>query len=231
MKHIHAIFLVLCISPCAFAGKEKTTIQIIMDDSGVLIEPIDADRYKLVLLSHIKKLVRKHEFARANIDVISSSIGRTIWSGTPSNLKRRPERALALVNSIKAVRENCNNLPSAFMELASNLKTLKRQGFTRAHVIVFSSLIHTPRPCGDLTKIVLPQEPPLEGGINGVLKSSNIVHSISFYWVSPHQKHLWEEFLEPSFNWSQAHGVPMIFLDIERSKYSLQQGLSLEMRK
>lgn len=231
MKHIYTIFLVLCVSPCAFAGQPTTTIQIIMDDSGVLIEPAKADSYKIIMLSHIKKLVRKREFARANIDVISSSMGRTIWSGTPSDLKRKPERALALVNAIKAVPENCNNLSGAFMELASNLKALRRQGFTRVRVIIFSSLIHTPRPCSDMTKIILPQEPPLEGNINGILMSSKIIRSVQFFWVSTHQRKLWEEFLEPSFNWAERNSVPMTLMDIERSTVALKKGLSLEVRK
>jgi len=230
MKNIYIIILVLCFTPCAFAKNYQTTIQIIMDDSGVLIEPIEADRYKLQILSHIKKLVRKREFANAHIDVISTSIGRTIWSGVPMDLKRKPARALALVNAIKTIPENCNNLPDSFIELASNLKALKRQNFTKAHVIIFSSLIHTPRPCGDTTKIILPQSPPVEVNINGALISSNIVRSISFYWISPHQKRIWEEFLQPTFNLASMNKISMTFQDIERSKFSLEKGLNLEVQ-
>lgn len=232
MKNLTAIILALCFSSSVFAARNsQTTIQIIMDDSGVLIEAESADQYKLGMLSHIKILVRKREFANAHIDVISTSIGRTIWSGRPNDLKRNPERALALVNSIKSIPENCNNLPGAFVELASNLNALEREGFTNAHVIVFSSLIHTPRPCGDTTSIVLPQTPPVQGNINGALSSSEIIRSISFYWVSPHQKRVWEEFLSPTFSWAFMNGIPMTFMDIERSKFSLEQGLDLEVRK
>lgn len=231
MKTIYIIILVLCFTQNAFAKSSQTTIQIIMDDSGVLIEPVEADRYKLQIFSHIKKLVRKREFANAHIDVINSSIGRTIWSGVPMDLKRKPARALALVNAIKTVPENCNNLPDSFMELASNLKALQRQGFTKAHVIVFSSLIHTPRPCADTTKIILPQSPPVEVNINGALISSNIVRSINFYWISPHQKRVWEEFLKPTFNLASMNKISMTFQDIERSKFSLEKGLVLEVEK
>lgn len=101
MKILQISLLSLCISTGAYAKTSHTTLQIIMDDSGVLIHSKEADKYKLGLLSHIKDLVRKREYANAHIDVISTSIGRTIWSGLPSDLKRKPERALALVESIK----------------------------------------------------------------------------------------------------------------------------------
>lgn len=231
MKKTILLFIILCFSSGVFARGTHTTIQIIMDDSGVLIDAKSADRYKLVLLSHIKRLVRKREFARSHIDVISSSIGRTIWSGTPSDLKRKPQRALALVNSIKSNAKNCNNLPGAFVELTSNLTALERQGFENAHVIVFSSLIHTPRPCAKTTSIILPQAPPVKGNINGALIAFKSVRSIKFYWVSPHQKRVWEEFLIPTFTWALKGSVPMTFMDIERSKFSLQQGLKLEVSK
>ena len=185
---------------------------------------------ELILLSHLKKLVRKRDFSRAHIDVISTSVGRTIWSGTPSDLKRKPQRSLALINRIKAVSENCNNLPGAFVELTSNLAALEREGFTKAHVIVFSSLIHTPRPCDQTTQIILPQAPPLEANINGALSFSKILRSINFYWVSPHQKNVWEEFLEPTFMAASLNKISIRFMDIERSKFSLEQRLNLEVR-
>lgn len=231
MKNTLIIILILCFTSSAFAKGSHTTIQIIMDDSGVLIDAEASYRYKLTLLSHIKKLVRKREFAHAHIDVISTSIGRTIWSGVPTDLKRKPERALALVNAIKSIPENCNNLPGAFVELASNLKALERQGFTKSHVIVFSSLIHTPRPCDETTDIILPQTPPVEGNINSALSSSKLVHSLHLYWISPHQMRVWKEFLEPTFNWAALNNIPMVFLDIERSKFSLENGLKLEVQK
>ncbi|MBL3588674.1 MAG: hypothetical protein JMN24_02630 [gamma proteobacterium endosymbiont of Lamellibrachia anaximandri] len=226
-----AITGALCFSSMAFAKGTSTTIQIIMDDSGVLIEPATAYEYRITLLGHMKQLTRKRELANAHIDVISTSLGRTIWSGTPSDLKRKPERALKLVESIKANPSNCNNLPGSFVELESNLTSLKRRKFNTAHVVVFSSLIHTPRPCTTNTSIVLPQMPPAQGNINSTLSSSSMVRSLNFYWVSPHQKRVWEEFLKPTFDWALMKGVNMTFMDIERSKFSLEKGLELEVSK
>jgi len=232
MKKILIIASILCFTSGAHARGSTITLQIIMDDSGVLLDSEVGDKYKHEkLLPHIKLLVRRREFAHAHIDVISTSRARTIWSGSPLDLKRKPRRALNLVNSIKATPESCNNLPGAFDELTSNLKALKRQGFKSAHVIVFSSLIHTPRPCDATTEISLPQSPPVNGNINGALISSELVSSISFYWVAHLQKRIWEEFLEPTFNWASLNNVPMTLLDVERSKYSLQQGLNFGGRK
>lgn len=231
MKNTIVLFILLCISSSAFARGTTTTIQIIMDDSGVLIEPSEADKYKMHILSQLKNLTRKHEFSRAQIDVISSSIGRTFWSGTPSDLKRKPSRAQALVDAIKANLQNCNNLVGAFNELASNLRALKRQGITKAHVIVFSSLIDTPRPCDKTTSITLPQMPPVQGDINKALTSFEGTRSINFYWVSPHQTNVWEGYLDPTFNWASKNNTSISINDIERSKFSLRQGLKLEASK
>lgn len=119
MRTTIILIIFMFFASTAIARNTQTTIQIIMDDSGVLIEPSEADKYKMHMLVELKKLTRKRKFSRAHIDVISTSIGRTIWSGTPSDLKRKPVHALALVNSIKSVKENCNNLIGAFNELAS----------------------------------------------------------------------------------------------------------------
>jgi len=231
MKYLSIVILVFCFTSTAFAKGTTTTIQVIMDDSGVLIEPSEADKYKMHILSQLKKLTRKREFSHAQIDVISSSIGRTVWSGTPSDLKRKPVRALALVNAIKSVKENCNNLSGAFNELASNLRALKREGITTASIIIFSSLIDTPRPCDKTTTIELPQMPPVQGDINKALSSFEGTRSINFYWVSPHQTNVWEGYLDPTFNWASKNNTSISINDIERSKFSLRQGLKLEASK
>ncbi len=219
--------LSICFSASAFARGSSTTLQIIMDDSGVLVDAENAYKYKLVFLGQLKKLIKKNEYSKAQIDVISTSKGRTIWSDTVSNLKRKPERAQMLVDSLKAAPENCNNLSGAFSELESNLTALERRKYKTAHVIVFSSLIDTPRPCDKTTKVILPQTPPVKSNINAALSSSGLVRSINFYWVSPHQKRVWEEFLTPTFDWAMKSNVNMTFMDIERSKPSLANGLEL----
>ena len=225
------LFTIFCISASAFAKDTQTTIQIIMDDSGVLINPVEADQYKMQLLSHLKQLTRKRQFSRAHIDVINTSIGRTIWSGTPSDLKRKAKHTQSLVDSVKTNPANCNNLSGSFIELASNLRALKRQGFIKAHVIVFSSLIDTPRPCNEITSITLPQTPPVQGDINQALSSFKGMQSISFYWVSPHQMRVWEDFLAPTFKWAVANHISISITDIERSKFLLSKSLNLEPRK
>ncbi len=231
MKYLNLLIFTFCFSSGVYAKGTTTTIQVIMDDSGVLINPVEAEQYKMQMLSHLKQLTRKRQYSRAHIDVISSSIGRTVWSGTPSDLKRKPTRALALVNAIKTVPENCNNLSGSFNELASNLRALKRQGITKAHVIVFSSLIDTPRPCKTTTTITLPQMPPVQGNINKALSSFEGTRSINFYWVSPHQTNLWEGYLDPTFKWASKNNTSISINDIERSKFSLRQGLKLEASK
>jgi len=232
MKFLIPLILILGFTnPASAQQVQETTIQIIMDDSGVLIDAEEADQFKMQLFSQMKKLVRKREFSKAHIDVISTSTGRTVWSGTPSDLKRQPERALALVNAIKSSPENCNNIPGAFAELSSNLKAIKRQNFKSVHIIVFSSLIDTPRPCDKTTQIVLPQLPPVKANVNAALSSYDTIRSITFFWISPFQKAGWEEYLDPTFNWALQNNIQITFMDIERSKLSLRQGLNFGGRK
>ena len=92
------------------------------------------------------KLTRKRREATAHIDVISTSYGRTVWSGTPQDLKRRHEQQQELIDKIASDDKRCNNLPGAFDELKSNMAALERRGVHEVHALVFSSLIHTPRP-------------------------------------------------------------------------------------
>lgn len=137
-------------------------------------------------------------------------------------IRRYPDRAQNLVEAIKSEDTRCNNLPGAFKELRSNVQQLERSGVDEVHVIVFSSLIDTPRPCPENLKITLPQTPPVDGDIVGVLTGSPSIRSIAFYWISPHQKRVWEEFLQPVFNHAKTTGLQIEFLDVERSKPALQ---------
>lgn len=203
-------------------AQEKIALEIVMDDSGVLLDAGEAQTYKMLLLSHLKALSSKRAGANAKIEVISTAFGRTVWSGTPLMLRRDPARAQALVTAVTADPERCNHLPGAFAELRSNLAQLTREGFTDIHILIFSSLIHTPRPCDGIKTITLPQLPPHEGDIPGALTALPHIKSVSFYWVSPHQKIVWEGFLLPAFQGLQGRGARVVFLDTERSKSALR---------
>lgn len=202
-------------------AQERIAIELLIDDSGVLLDAEAAQSHKLLLLSHLKALATKRAGANAKIEVISTAYGRTVWSGTPLAIRRDPTRAQALVDSIKADPGRCNNLPGAFAELRSNLAQLDREGVNAVHIIVFSSLVHTPRPCDQVQGITLPQLPPTEGDIAGALSSSPNVRSVSFFWVSPHQRIVWEQFLTPSFTTLRDAGTRVSFFDVERSKSAL----------
>ncbi|GEM_PF-2845161 len=219
MKVLTLFFVLALAAPLASA--DNLSIQIIMDDSGVLLDAKDAQAFKLHLLSQIKSLATRRSSSKARVDVISTSLGRTVWSGTPMVLRRNPTRAGELIRTIQTDPSRCNNLPGAFAELRSNLAALERDGIKEAHVLVFSSLVHTPRPCNDDTAITLPQLPPQDGDIVGVLSSSPIIRSISFFWVSPHQKRVWEDFLAPVFMQADQMDVSVHLYDVARSKQVL----------
>lgn len=220
MKALILAMLVAFAAP-SFA-QERIAIELLIDDSGVLLDPQEAQSYKLMLLAHLKALAVKRAGANARIEVISTALGRTIWSGTPLMVRRDPERAQALVNAVTSDPGRCNNLPGAFLELKSNLAQLERDGASEVHVVIFSSLVDTPRPCGEIKTITLPQMPPLEGDLNGTLSGATRVRSVSFFWVSPHQKRVWEEFLAPSFAALWQKGETVNFLDVERTKAALR---------
>lgn len=213
--------LLVALSTNALA-QERIAVEILIDDSGVLLDAEAAQSHKLMLLAHLKTLATKRAGANAKVEVISTAFGRTVWSGTPLAIRRNPARAQALVDAIASDPGRCNNLPGAFAELRSNLAQLDREGVHAAHIIVFSSLVHTKRPCDDLTTITLPQLPPTEGDIAGALASSPNVRSVSFFWVSPHQRIVWEQFLTPAFTALRNAGARVSFLDVERSKSALR---------
>ncbi len=219
MKYLLTLMLMLSAPVLA---QEKIAIELIVDESGVLLDAGSAQTTKMMLLAHLKALATKRAGAHARVNVISTSLGRTVWSGTPLELRRDPIRAQALVDAIAADPARCNNLPGAFAELKSNLAQHEREGVHGVQVVVFSSLVDTPRPCSEVTHITLPQMPPAGGDINGALSGPANLRSVAFYWVSPHQKRVWEEFLEPSFEELRARGVPVTFLDVERSLSALR---------
>lgn len=213
--------LLVAVSTPAFA-QERIAIELLIDDSGVLLDADAAQAHKLLLLSHLKALATKRAGANARVEVISTSYGRTVWSGTPLSIRRDPVRAQELVDAVAADPGRCNNLPGAFAELRSNLAQLDREGAETVHVVVFSSLVHTPRPCDQVRNITLPQLPPAEGDIAGALASSPNVRSVSFYWVSPHQRFVWEQFLNPAFTALRDSGARVSLFDVERSKSALR---------
>ncbi len=220
MKALLTVILLFCAAPVV--AQDKLAIELVIDDSGVLLEPAEAQSYKLMLLAHVKALAVKRAGAYARVNVISTSLGRTVWSGTSLSLRRDPLRAQALVDSITADPARCNNLPGAFAELAGNLAQHEREGVSSVQVVIFSSLVDTPRPCGELTHITLPQMPPADGDTNGALMRSALIRSVAFLWVSPHQKRVWEEFLAPAFAQLRALGATVSFLDTERTKAGLR---------
>ncbi|MBK6895820.1 MAG: hypothetical protein IPH06_04440 [Alphaproteobacteria bacterium] len=219
MKYL--LTLLLLVSAPLFA-QDKIALELIIDDSGVLLDAGSAQTSKMMLLAHLKALASKRAGAHARVNVISTSLGRTVWSGTPLELRRDPLRAQALVDAITADPARCNNLPGAFAELKSNLAQHEREGVHGVQVVIFSSLVDTPRPCSAITHITLPQMPPEDGDINGALLGSANLRSLAFFWVSPHQKRVWEEFLAPSFEELRARGIPVTFLDVERSLSALR---------
>jgi hypothetical protein len=217
--------LILCVFVALSApalAQERIAIELLIDESGVLLDPQEAHGYKMMLLAHLKALATKRTGANARIEVISTSLGRTVWSGTPLMVRRDPERAQALVNAVTSDPNRCNNLPGAFLELKSNLAQLERDGVSAVHVVIFSSLVHTPIPCEAIKTIALPQMPPADGDLNGTLEGASRVRSVSFFWVSPHQKRVWEEFLAPSFAALWQKGESVNFLDVERTKAALR---------
>ena len=220
MKALLLSLLLVALSTPVLA-QERIAIELLIDDSGVLLEAEAAQSHKLLLLSHVKALATKRAGANATIEVISTAYGRTVWSGTPLAVRRDPGRAQALVDAIASDPGRCNNLPGAFAELRSNLAQLEREGVNAVHIIVFSSLVHTPRPCDQVQRITLPQLPPAEGDIAGVLAGLPNVRSVSFFWVLPHQRIVWEQFLTPAFTALRNSGARVSFFDVERSKSAL----------
>ncbi|MEW8417751.1 MAG: hypothetical protein AB2669_11875 [Candidatus Thiodiazotropha endolucinida] len=204
------------------ADRPKVAIQLLIDDSGTLTDPETAEQYKQQVFHLMNQYKKVRRFSRSQISVISTAYGRTKWIGNLSDLKSN--RAHELLKVIKAAPDRCNNLTGAFKELRTNLRHLTIEGYKEVHIYVFSSLIHTPVPCTG-AEITLPQPPPLSAGVNKILTSSESISSVTFYWINPHQKRVWLDYLEPTINWLKAKNGRFNFLDISNSIYRLQKGL------
>lgn len=201
--------------------EQKPAFILVVDDSGVLTEPERAKNQKLMLLAQLKALQGKRKFAKANLTLISTSYGRPIWVGSIADLSS--ERAGELVKKIETDPKRCNQLEASFKSVQTTIKQMEQRGANDIHIQVFSSLIATPSPCGDL-KIKLPQL-PVPVNFAEVFTTSSTVSSISFMYTSPHQLGAYRAALEPVANWANANGKSFAIMDVEESEHQLRQGL------
>lgn len=208
--------------PLSLAQSREIAFEIVMDDSGVLTDAAEAEKYKLSMLGHLKALNNIRRFSQARIDVISTAYGRSMWIGSPRDLNS--PRAAELLDYIQPKLDQCNNLEGAFKALEANLEQLERQGYKEVYVLVFSSLIDTPRPCNGVVNLKLPQlPPPLD--LNAILTDRESLKAVNFFWVNPHQRAVWNEFLSPSIDHSSQNGIPFGLFDIENTRFELEVGI------
>lgn len=129
-----------------------------------------------------------------------------------------------MLDYIQPKLDQCNNLEGAFKALEANLEQLERQGYKEVYVLVFSSLIDTPRPCNGVVNLKLPQlPPPLD--LNAILTDRESLKAVNFFWVNPHQRAVWNEFLSPSIDHSSQNGIPFGLFDIENTRFELEVGI------
>lgn len=208
--------------PLSLAQSREIAFEIVMDDSGVLTDAAEAEKYKLSMLGHLKALNNIRRFSQARIDVISTAYGRSMWIGSPRDLNS--PRAAELLDYIQPKPDQCNNLEGAFKALEANLEQLERQGYKEVYVLVFSSLIDTPRPCNGVVNLKLPQlPPPLD--LNAILTDRETLKAVNFFWVNPHQRAVWNEFLSPSIDHSSQNDIPFGLFDIENTRFELEVGI------
>lgn len=217
-----AILLPLVAAMPARAEDKQIAIQLVVDDSGLLTSPQEADLLKQRLLAQLKSLLKRREYAGARLDVITTSHGRTRWIGELKDLKDH-ERALALVELMPSKPDHCNSLGQSFTALGNNIRQRTAEGFTHIHVLVFSSLIDTGGPCDDVVVITLPQLPP-EMDISAELTARETVKRVSFFWVNPHQIRIWSEKLNAMNNWASTSEKKFEFLGEEETRFVISKG-------
>ncbi|MCB1839088.1 MAG: hypothetical protein KDI61_02345, partial [Alphaproteobacteria bacterium] len=98
MKTLALLVCLLAAGPVL--AQERIAVELVMDDSGVLLDAQEARPAAMMLLAHLKALATKRAGANATVEVISTSLGRTVWSGTPLSIRRDPARAQALVDAV-----------------------------------------------------------------------------------------------------------------------------------
>jgi len=211
------------------AEEKQIAIQLMIDDSGLLTSPEEADVLKQQLLSQLKSLLKRREYSMARLDVITTSLGRTRWIGDLKDLKDR-ERASTLVELMPSRRDHCNSLAQSFTALGNNIRQRTAEGYTHIHVLIFSSLIDTGGPCDEEVVITLPQLPP-ELDIVDELTARDSVKRVSFYWVNPHQQRIWSEKLRSMIVWGSAPDRKFEFLGEEETRFAISKGKIMGSRR
>ena len=161
-------------------AQPQHSIQIIYDNSPALMRATEAEIAAKQLLYRTVKLKRRKATRGAVIDIISTVNAQVRWHGTPKDLARDGHAALG---ALKTIKNGCPNLLSGLDHTRLNLEMMQPK---KAHVIVFSSLIHA-YPCQGKT-ISLPQPVPADLDLS-FLKEDNV--RVTFLWAHASQKAGW----------------------------------------
>lgn len=224
MPLITGIWFVLCLNvQAAQIDEPKSAFIILNDDSGVLTEPEQAAKLKLLMLAQLKALKRKRQYAKAKLVVISTAYAKSIFVGDIADLSG--ERATELLDKIAANESRCNQLIESFDSVEQSIFQLKQQGYNDIHLYVFSSLIGTKNPCDGVQEVTLPQLPvPVDFKIK--LTNNDVVQTIVFYYANSHQVRLYQDALKGVSSWGYGVGKAFAIFDMEGTMHELRHGLA-----
>jgi len=211
------IFITLCISAAllmtglpgtALAQFENTVkFLIVADDSGTIMHEKEFKQIKNLLWGKLQDLRMILEYQHAAIEVITTSGGKTVWSGTVKDLRntlRRQGRAKDLVEATKAVANRCNDLEAAFSTLDRSIKLLDKRAFPTVHIYVVSNLYHTGKDCHRHTKITYPNAPPEGLEVSRIVTQRPEIKTVAFLGVHEAQSPIWlSEQLEGLLAWEE----------------------------
>ena len=181
---------------------------IIVDDSGTIQNEKTFEGIKSRLWSKLQDLRMILEYQNAEIEVIVSSSGESVWSGTVKDLRNtlwRKGRAKALIADTQSVSNRCNDLSAAFATLNRSIKLMDGRIFRTVHIYVVSNLYHTGKNCSSFTKILYPNSPPEGLNVEQIVTQRPQIKTVSFFGVHAEQSDIWlSEQLEGLLAWKDA---------------------------
>ncbi len=177
-------------------------IFVLVDYSGTNWSLEEFEVLKEQFMVQLSKLQGNYFYQFASVDVIETSSGRLVWSGSISEIQS--DRGKVLKEAISSAATNCNSLASAFGTLDHNLKFHDGRKYTDIKIFVLSNLYNTPVPCDRNTRIVYPSLPPQEVNIPEILMQRPETSVIVFYGLHEAQMKVWGDALVELTTWELA---------------------------
>lgn len=134
----------LILSGAVEAEPQKTSINLLIDNSATLINADEGQEVVLDLLDQVTRLRKDPEMSDATVNVVVLNDPRNVFHGTPKSLHGQ---AQAVLPRLSRVVNGCMDFLAGLEQIRMNVD---QQRPDRVEIYIVSSMIDTGAPCDDM---------------------------------------------------------------------------------